>query len=251
MKRLDGKVAIITGAGKGLGKAFALGFAKEGASLVLVTRKDLEGLKKTADEVKAMGSECLWFQADVTNLNDVKKMAGETVKRFGGIDILVNNAAYYYGVQRRAFNEISSEEWDMMMNINVKGPWLCAQAVFPHMKVKGKGRIINLTSEVFFTGSHGFVHYVASKGGVVGLTRALAAELGPHNITVNAVAPGFTDTEASRTIADVAKYDTSKTPLRRLGVANDIVGAALFFASDDADFITGEIMLVDGGRAMH
>jgi 3-oxoacyl-[acyl-carrier protein] reductase len=251
MKRLEGKVAIITGAGKGLGKAFAARFAEEGAKLVLATRKDLEGLKKAAEEVTAKGAECIWLQTDVTSLTDVKAMAEEAVKKFGRIDILVNNAAFYYGVERRPFNQISPEEWDMMMAINVKGPWLCAQAVFPQMKAQGKGKIINLTSEVFFTGSNGFAHYVASKGGVVGLTRALAAELGPNNITVNAVAPGFTDTEASRTIADVTKYDTSKTPLRRLGVADDIVGAALFFASDDADFITGEIMLVDGGRAMH
>lgn len=251
MGRLAGKVAIITGAGKGLGAAFARRFAAEGAKLCLVTRKDLEGLKKVADQITSNGGECIWFLADVTKLDDVQKMAKETVDRFGKIDILVNNAAYYFGVERRPFNKIPSEEWDAMMTINVKGPWLCTMAVYPYMKAQGKGKIINMTSETFFTGSHGFVHYVASKGGIVGLTRALAAELGPDNITVNAVAPGFTDTEASRTIADVTKYDVSKTPLRRLGVAEDIVGAALFFASDDADFVTGEVILVDGGRAMH
>ncbi|MDO9228877.1 MAG: SDR family oxidoreductase [Syntrophales bacterium] len=251
MKRLAGKVVIITGAGKGLGKAFALRFADEGARLVLVTRKDMDGLKKTAEEVTAKGADCIFFQADVTKLDDMQKVADETAKKFGRIDVLVNNAAYYFGVERRPFHAIPPEEWDLMMSINVKGPWICARTVFPHMKAQGKGKIINLTSEVFFTGSNGFVHYVASKGGVVGLTRALAAELGPDNITVNAVAPGFTDTEASRTIADVAKYDTSKTPLRRLGTAEDIVGAVIFLASDDADFITGEIILVDGGRAMH
>jgi len=244
-------VVIITGAGKGLGKAFALRFADEGAKLVLVTRKDMDGLKKAAEEVSAKGADCLVFQADVTKLADMQTVADEAVKQFGKIDVLVNNAAYYFGVERKPFDAIAPEEWDMMMSINVKGPWICARTVFPSMKAQGKGKIINLTSEVFFTGSNGFVHYVASKGGVVGLTRALAAELGPDNITVNAVAPGFTDTEASRTIADVAKYDTSKTPLRRLGRAEDIVGAVIFLASDDADFITGEIILVDGGRAMH
>ncbi|MHB8092857.1 MAG: SDR family NAD(P)-dependent oxidoreductase [Syntrophales bacterium] len=250
-KTLEDKVVIITGAGKGLGKAFALRFADEGAKLVLVTRKDLDGLKKAAEEATAKGAECIFFLADVTKLEEMQKVADETVKKFGKIDVLVNNAAYYFGVARKPFDQISPEEWDMMMGINVKGPWICARAVFPSMKEQGKGKIINLASEVFFTGSNGFAHYVASKGGVVGLTRALAAELGPNNITVNAVAPGFTDTEASRTITDVAKYDTSKTPLRRLGKAEDIVGAVIFLASDDADFITGEIILVDGGRAMH
>ena len=138
-----------------------------------------------------------------------------------------------------------------MMTVNVKGIWLVHQSRFPLHETAGKGKIVNMTSEVFFTGSHGFVHYVATKGAVVGLTRALAVELGPHNICINAVAPGFTDTEASRTIADVTKYDTSKTPLRRLGTAEDIVGAAVFLSSDAADFITGQTILVDGGRAMH
>jgi len=251
MKRLAGKVVIITGAGKGLGKAFAVRFAEEGAKLVLVTRKDTDGLKKTAAEATARGAECIFFQADVSKLDEMQNVTDETVRKFGKIDVLVNNAAYYFGIERKPFDHITPEEWDMMMAINLKGPWICTRAVFPVMQVQGKGKIINLASEVFFTGSNGFAHYVASKGGVVGLTRALAAELGPNNITVNAVAPGFTDTEASRTITDVSKYDTSRTPLRRLGTAADIVGAVVFLASDDADFITGEIILVDGGRAMH
>jgi NAD(P)-dependent dehydrogenase (short-subunit alcohol dehydrogenase family) len=138
-----------------------------------------------------------------------------------------------------------------MMAVNVKGPWICARAVFETMKSLGKGKIINLTSEVFFTGSHGFAHYVASKGGVIGLTRALAIELGPYGICVNAVAPGYTDTEASRTIADVNKYDTSRTPLKRLERPEDLVGIVCFLASDESDFITGQTILVDGGRAMN
>jgi 3-oxoacyl-[acyl-carrier protein] reductase len=251
MVNLKGKVAIVTGGAKGLGRAFCEGFAREGAKVLAVTRKDIQGLEDTIKSVRALGAEGEYLQIDVTSRADNEKMAKFAIDRFGKIDILVNNAAFYYGVERKPFNEISEAEWDMMMSVNVKGTWLPTVAVFPFMKQAGKGKIINLTSEVFFTGSTGFVHYVATKGAIVGLTRALAIELGPHNICINAVAPGFTDTEASRTIASVEKYDTSKTPLRRVGTAEDIVGATLFLCSDDADFITGQTMLVDGGRAMH
>jgi len=251
MVNLKGKVAIVTGGAKGLGRAFCEGFAREGAKVLAVTRKDIQGLEDTIQSVRALGAEGEYLQIDVTSRADNEKMAKFAIDRFGKIDILVNNAAFYYGVERKPFNEISEAEWDMMMSVNVKGTWLPTVAVFPFMKQAGKGKIINLTSEVFFTGSTGFVHYVATKGAIVGLTRALAIELGPHNICINAVAPGFTDTEASRTIASVEKYDTSKTPLRRVGTAEDIVGATLFLCSDDADFITGQTMLVDGGRAMH
>ena len=251
MRGLEGKVAIVTGGGKGLGRAFCEGYAREGAKVLAVTRKDIQGLEETVRRIHDLGGEGEYLQIDVSSKADTERMAKHAIDRFGRIDILVNNAAYYYGVERKNFYEISEAEWDMMMSVNVKGSWLSTMAVFPYMKQAGKGKVINLTSEVFFTGSHGFAHYVATKGAVVGLTRALAVELGPHNICINAVAPGFTDTEASRTIADTAKYDTSKTPLRRLGTAEDIVGAALFLSSDEADFITGQTILVDGGRAMH
>ena len=251
MGRLDGRVALVTGAGKGLGKAFCLKLAGEGADIVAVTRADMEGLEQTGREVRALDREALLAKVDVSSEKDTVRMAAEALAKFERIDILVNNAAYYYGVQRKSFIEIGVEEWDRMMAVNVRGPWLCAKAVFPAMKKQGKGKIINLTSEVFFTGSHGFVHYVASKGGVIGLTRALAVELGPYGICVNAVAPGYTDTEASRTIGDVKKYDISKTPLRRLESPDDLVGAVTFLASDESDFITGQTILVDGGRAMH
>ncbi len=251
MGRLDGRVAIVTGAGKGLGRAFCAKLAQEGADIVAVTRADIQGLKETEKIVRDIGRQTLIRQADVTNEADIIRMGQEALEKFQRIDILVNNAAYYFGVKRKPFIEISSDEWDQMMAVNVKGPWICSKAVFETMKSQGKGKIINLTSEVFFTGSNGFVHYVASKGGVIGLTRSLAVELGPYGICVNAVAPGYTDTEASRTIADVTRYDTSKTPLRRLETPADLVGVVAFLASDDSDFITGQTILVDGGRAMH
>jgi len=251
MGKLEGRSALVTGAGKGLGRAFCIRLAQEGADIMAVTRADMDGLEETAKQVRALGRKALTRRVDVSDEADTVEMAQEAVEKFGRIDVLVNNAAYYYGVERKPFSELAVDEWDRMMAVNVKGPWLCAKAVFPQMKVQGKGKIVNLSSEVFFTGSHGFAHYVASKGGVIGLTRALAVELGPHGICVNSVAPGFTDTEASRSLADVAKYDTSRTPLKRLQKPEDLLGIVAFLASDDSDFVTGQTILVDGGRAMH
>ncbi len=249
--RLENKVAVITGGAKGLGRAFALKMAQEGAKVVVVTRKDVDNLQETVKQVLSMGGEAVPFQGDVTKVEDMQAMSEAAVKAFGRIDILVNNAAVYDGIQRKPFYEIDPQEWDLVLTVNVKGAFLAARAVFPSMRNQGYGKIINLASEVFFTGSHGFAHYVASKGGIIGLTRALAVELGPHNICINCLAPGFTDTEASRGLADVNKYDTSKTPLNRLEKPEDLTGAAVFLASAESDFITGQTLLVDGGRAMH
>ena len=249
--RLKNKVAIVTGGAKGLGRAFALRMAEEGAAVMVVTRKDMENLKQTAETIRSMGGQAQFFQADVAKIEDTLAMAKATKEAFGRIDILVNNAAIYDGIKRTPFYEIDLSEWDLVMNVNVKGAFLSTRAVFPYMKEQGYGKIVNLASEVFFTGSHGFAHYVASKGGIIGLTRALAIELGPYNICINCVAPGFTDTEASRGLTDVNKYDISKTPLRRLEKPEDLTGAALFLASSESDFMTGQTLLVDGGRAMH
>ncbi|MBI5583461.1 MAG: 3-oxoacyl-ACP reductase FabG [Deltaproteobacteria bacterium] len=249
--RLSRKVAVVTGAAKGLGRAFCLGLAREGARILAVTRKDLENLEQTIQLIRSQGGEAELFQADVAVEGDTGAMAREAIRKFGRIDILLNNAAIYDGIKRKPFNEIDLAEWDLVMNVNVKGAFLSTRAVFPFMKEQGYGKIINLASEVFFTGSTGFAHYVASKGGIIGLTRALAVELGPHHICINCIAPGFTDTEASRGLADVSKYDISKTPLRRLEQPEDLVGAAVFLASPESDFITGQTLLIDGGRAMH
>jgi 3-oxoacyl-[acyl-carrier protein] reductase len=249
--RLKGRVAIVTGGAKGLGRAFALRLAQEGANLMVVTRKDMDNLEETVRQIQDLGGKASLFQADVASEADTKAMAKATIDGFGKIDILVNNAAIYDGIKRKPFYEIDLDEWDLVMTVNVKGALLSARAVFPYMKEQGYGKIVNLASEVFFTGSHGFAHYVASKGGIIGLTRALAVELGPHNIRINCVAPGFTDTEASRGLADVTRYDTSKTPLGRLETPEDLTGAVIFLASPESDFITGQTLLVDGGRAMH
>jgi NAD(P)-dependent dehydrogenase (short-subunit alcohol dehydrogenase family) len=249
--RLKDKVAIVTGGAKGLGRAFAVQMAAEGARVMVVTRKDLDNLKETVRQIEDLGGQATSFQADVSKEADTLAMAEEALKAFGRIDILVNNAAVYDGITRKPFYEIDPAEWDLVMAVNVKGAFLTTRAVFPSMKKQGYGKIVNLASEAFFTGSHGFAHYVSSKGGIIGLTRALAVELGPYNICINCVAPGFTDTEASRGLGDVNKYDTSKTPLRRLEKPEDLTGAAVFLASSESDFMTGQTLLVDGGRAMH
>lgn len=253
--RLKDRVAIVTGAARGLGRAFALRLAEEGAKVMVMnivfTEKDREDMEKTVALIQKMGGDAIMFEGDVTSEEDCRNMAQKTHDAFGGIDILINNAAIYDGLVRKPFDEIDLNEWDRVMNVNVKGAFVAVRAVYPFMKQARYGKIVNLCSETAFTGSHGFVHYVSSKGGILALTRSLAVELGPYNICINAVAPGFTDTEASRSLADVKKYDTGKTPLKRLGTPDDVTGAALFLASPESDFITGQTLVVDGGRYMH
>jgi len=246
--RLKDKVVIATGAAQGLGKAFCGALVKEGAKIMVVDILDCKG---TIEEIEASGGVARALRTDVSSPEETQKMAEETVRTFGRVDVLVNCAAIVATLQRKPFFEIDPVEWDRVMAVNVKGPWLCTRAVFPYMKSQGKGKIINFSSETFFTGSHGFVHYVTSKGGVVGMTRSLAIELGPHNITINAIAPGLTDSETARAISDVTKYDVSRTPVGRLEQPQDLFGALIFLASEDSDFITGQTILVDGGRVMH
>ena len=251
MRRLEDKVAIVTGGASGLGKVFCLAMAEQGAKPVVADIKDKEA-QQTAEEIQAKGGSAIALKVDVTSEEDTLRMAEETLKQFGRIDILVNNAAMLYGITRKPFTEIRPAEWDKLMAVNLMGPFLCCRAVFPQMKKQGKGKIINLTSETAFTGSRHLVHYVTSKGGIISFTRALAAEVGQYGICVNAIGPGFTDSESSRTVIDdIAKYDVSLTPLRRLEQPEDLVGAIIFLASDESDFITGQTLVVDGGRYMH
>lgn len=248
--RLKGKVAVITGTAQGLGRAFCLKLAEEGAKIVAADI-NLAGAEETVKLINDKGLEAFAMKVNVTREDEVQAMAAEAVARYGGIDILLNNAAIYYGVQRKPFYEVDSAEFDKVLAVNIKGIWLATKAVFPAMKQRGKGKVINISSETFFTGSTGLVHYVASKGGVVGLTRAIAREVGQDNICVNAIAPGFTATEASAVLANLEKYDVSKNCIKRLGQPQDLVGIAAFLASDESDFISGQTILVDGGREMH
>lgn len=252
MGTLNGKVAIVTGAAAGLGRAFCLKLASEGASIVAVTANNAAGVTETARLIGEAGGSAIALMADISDELDTVQMAEEAAARFGRIDVLVNNAAIYRGIFRGAFDAIDPKEWDRVMAVNAKGPWLCTRATFPYMKERGKGKIINVASAVFFSGSRNWVHYVASKGAVIGLTRALAQELGDYNICVNAIAPGLVLTEASKElIPDAGSYGVARGCIKRPETEEDVIGLVAFLASDEADFITGQTIIVDGGRQLH
>jgi 3-oxoacyl-[acyl-carrier protein] reductase len=250
MGMLDNKVAIVTGGARGLGKAYCLEMAKEGAKVVVADIMEKEA-KAVADEIKAAGGQAIAVKTDVTSEESTVSMAETAVKKFGRIDVLVNNAGYYYGMKRWLFHEVPLEEWDKAFLINAKGVWLCARAVFPQMQKQNKGKIINVASEACFAPTKGFIHYTASKWAAIGITRVLAGELGKYGICVNIVAPGVIDTEATATYLDVEKMDASSVPMGRFGKPEDVVGAVIFFSSDDSDFVSGQSLLIDGARRVN
>ncbi|EMR00504.1 SDR family NAD(P)-dependent oxidoreductase [Paeniglutamicibacter gangotriensis] len=238
---------LITGAAGGLGRAFALGFAKRGYRIAAADI-DPAGTATTVELVQAAGGTAAGFTVDVTSRASTEALAAEVAGFAGGhIQVLINNAAIYATVTRSPFEDIDTDEWDRVMAVNLKGPWLMARALSPHL---GAGsRIINLASATVYSGSEQWAHYVASKGGVIALSRVMAKELGRRDITVNTIAPGFTLTEASFGLMENAEsYGVDRGALKRASQPEDIVGAALFLAGPDSSFITGQTLVVDGGR---
>jgi NAD(P)-dependent dehydrogenase (short-subunit alcohol dehydrogenase family) len=248
--RLKDKVVIVTGGAKGIGRAYCLGMAAEGARVVVA---DVADSKSTVQEVESRGAQALGVACDVSREDDTLRLATETLARFGRVDILVNNAALYGPLKRRPFMEIPVEEWDRVMAINLRGLFLCSRAVFPAMKAQGAGAIINIASGTFFKGVPHYIHYTTSKGGVVGFTRSLARELGEFGIRVNALAPGFTlSGENEKNMPDAGKAaNVGMRMLKRAELPEDLVGTAIFLASDDSRFITGQTIVVDGGGSVH
>ncbi|MDP9884449.1 NAD(P)-dependent dehydrogenase (short-subunit alcohol dehydrogenase family) [Sinomonas atrocyanea] len=241
------RLALITGAAGGLGRAFALGFASRGYK-VAVADVNAAGAEETAQLLRSQGTEALALKVDVTDVASTEAMAAEAAEFGGGrIDVVVNNAAIYATVTRSPFEEIDPAEWDLVMGVNLKGPWLVTRAASPYLGEGG--RVINLSSATIYSGSEQWAHYVASKGGVVALTRVLAKELGRRGVTVNAIAPGFTLTEASYGLMEnAATYGVDRGAIKRASQPEDIVGAALFLASPDSSYMTGQTLVVDGGR---
>ncbi len=246
---LAGKVALVTGGKRGIGKTIALAFAHAGADVAICSRDIADGqLTGVADEIQKLGRSSLAIQADVSQKSDVEKMVGQVISKFGAIDILVNNA----GIGNRGMLvDLPEAEWDKLIDIDLKGCFLCAQAVGKKMIERKKGSIINIASGMASKATAGRGAYCVAKAGVAMLTRALAQDLGSYSIRANTIAPGLVKTEFSRqgwTDSAYLKRAESMTPLGRIGEPEDVAGAAVFLASDAAAYITGATIVVDGGR---
>ncbi len=250
---LEGKIAIITGGGRGIGRAFALRFAEEGARLLLPDIS-LERAEGVASEIKAKGGEALAMETDISDEDATRRMADAAMNQYGRVDILVNNAAIWYGLDITPWGAWTVRDWDRIFEVNVKGTWLCCRTIAPLMVKQSRGKIINIASNVArVPAAQFFLPYSCSKGAVYTLTHALARALGPSGINVNAIAPGYTATEASLGQRDSKKTfegATSEQTFHRREQVADLLGTAVFLASEASDFITGQVIYVDGGTVM-
>jgi 3-oxoacyl-[acyl-carrier protein] reductase len=253
MGRLDDRVIIVTGGALGIGRAYCEGFAREGAKVVIA---DIDGPAaiRAAAELAEGGADALAITTDVADQASTEEMARATLKRFGRIDGLVNNAAIAIRLPKieGPIEEITVEDWDRVMGVNLRGTFLCCRAVIGHMKERKYGKIINISSSTFFSGGGGNnAQYVASKGGVIAFTRVLAREVGDWNITVNSIAPGLTASETENTPMERYEVRVPHRAIKRIEQPEDLVGAAIFLISAESDFMSGQTMAVDGGHVMH
>lgn len=248
-KRLEKKVAIVTGSSRGLGAQIAIGFAKEGADVVINYISDKKAALEVVKEIENLGQKALFIQADVSKREEVKKMYKEVVEKFSKIDILVNNA----GINKRGvFEEITDEDWDLIFGTNLKGPFICTQEVFPYMKKHNRGRIINISSVASEYHGPKTVHYAVSKAGLNSLTKVLARYGAPHNILVNAVAPGLILTEQTKDEFESgdAKKLINWTLLKKPAEMKDIISTCLLLAEDEQSYMTGQVLSVSGGAIL-
>jgi len=248
---LSGKVAIVTGGARGMGRAFAKALAGAGAAVLVADLREDEGLQ-TVHAIEAAGGRAAFKTVDVADLASTEAMAAEAADKLGGIDILINNAAMFASLRGGPFADISVERWDRTMAVNVKGPWLCIRAAAPYMRRRGGGAVVNMSS-IAALGLAGMLDYSASKAALIGLTKNIALELGDDNIRVNAIAPGGVLTEATEELmgANLAMMEErakANQLIRHAIQPQDIVGPMLYLVSDAAKFVTGQTMVVDGGR---
>ena len=253
MSSLEGKVAIITGAGRGLGREFALSYAEHGAKLLLPDIS-LERAEGVAGEIKAKGGEAVAMEADISDEKAAQKMAEKVTQQYGRVDILLNNAAIWYGINATPWDSWTVEEWDRIFAVNVRGSWLCCKAIAPLMVKQSGGKIINMASNVArVPAAQLFLPYSCGKGAVYTLTHALARALGPSGINVNAIAPGYTASEASLAQRDSEKIfelAISEQSIQKRLQPADLVGTAIFLASEASNLISGKIFYVDGGTVL-
>jgi 3-oxoacyl-[acyl-carrier protein] reductase len=246
--RLEGRVAIVTGGGRGLGRAYVEAFAREGAAVV-IAEVDATAAAQAGEAAERSGGRVLAIETDVSEFGAVEAMVAKATEAFGRIDVLVNNAAIYDGIRCAPVEDLTVEEWDRVFAVNVRGAWNCIRAVVPEMKRRGAGKNVNVATGTVLGGTPYMAHYVASKGAIVALSRALARELGPHGITVNTLVPGLTDSGAKKRweVPEGAPMPRSTPSLDRRLQPDDLVGAAVFLASSDSDMMTGQLLVVNGG----
>lgn len=248
MERLKNRVAIVTGAGQGIGRALALGLAGEGAEVVVADVND-ENAASVKREIEASGGTALATNTDVSKEDSVQDMVDESLREFGKVDILINNAGIF---PVSSVEEMNEEDWDRVIGTNLVGAFLCSRAVAGKFLQQGSGRIISMTSGRAFQGAKNAAHYASSKAGIIGFSKSLALELAPRQITVNVICPGITDTAQPRghQTEEQIYAQAQKIPLGRIGQPEDLVGTAVFLASDAAAFITGQTVIVNGGSIM-
>lgn len=247
---LDGQVVIVTGGARGIGRAYCEGLAAQGARVVAA---DLIDCDETVASVQASGVDALAVHVDVTNVESTERMAAAALDRFGRIDALVNNAAFYMAATHGPLEDLSPDEWDLCFNVNVKGPWLCTRAVASTMKAQSSGRIVNIASMTVNDGTVGFPHYVSSKAAIVGLTRSLARELGPFGIAVNTLTPDYIPHDKAYADAQphIDEIIKNKRCFKRTQEPTDMVGTLIYLLSPLSDFVTGQNIWVNGGSGFH
>lgn len=246
---LTQRTIIVTGGATGIGQAFSLGCAAQGARVVVA---DMNAADETVDAIRAAGGEALAVRVDVSDAASVQAMARAALDRFGRIDGLINNAAYFREVKLTPFEQLDEAQWDRILAVNVKGVWQCCKAVMPAMRERKSGSIINIASVVAVAGQPGYLHYVASKGAVLSMTKGLAKECGADGVRVNCIAPGFVITDATRNRPVEWQQSFLKArAIPREQRPDDLVGTALYLLSDLAAFVSGQTVVVDGGHIMY